>query len=217
MTSKTAGLPMLMLDERRVVDAIAAQVAILLPKMRASHETLTSMLRERLRRGDLDITMKAVHAVEHEGDWLADSILRATYAEMRNRGEPMSIELQSFGLKAVLRPPLRRGRGRDRYAHWSRDAGICFLVLWVCAEFGVKPTRSRGARRDRVPRAAAWSNGRSNGTRSSSRKIASRNISGSAFRERSCAMPRPSGCGLRHTTSNPAICGGMTVSRICRY
>ena len=151
MTSKTAGLPML-LDERRVVDAIAAQVAILLPKMRASHETLTSMLRERLHRGDLNITMKAVHAVEHEGDWLADSILRATYAEMRNRGEPMSIELQSFGLKAVLRRRSGAGGGAIGMPIESRRRDLLFGPVGLCRIRRQADPLARGSSRSRPVR-----------------------------------------------------------------
>jgi hypothetical protein len=90
-------------------------------------------------------------AFKRNGDWLADAVLRATYADMMNRHEPMSDQLRAFGERAVLRPPVERGRGRDQYADWSRNNGICFLVQWTCTQFGVRPTRSGSARHDRIP------------------------------------------------------------------
>jgi hypothetical protein len=145
-------LPMTVSDEQAAIAAVAEQVARWLPRMHNSHENLASMLRDSLRRGDLIVTIKAVNAAERKDDWLADAVLRATYAEMQNLREPMSDQLRAFGERAVLRPPVQRGKGRDQYADWSRNNGICFLVQWACNQFGVRPTRSRSARRaDRIP------------------------------------------------------------------
>jgi hypothetical protein len=144
-------LPMTVSDEQAAIAAVAEQVARWLPRMRNSHENLASMLRDSLRRGDLIVTIKAVNAAERKDDWLADAVLRATYAEMQNLREPMSDQLRAFGERAVLRPPVQRGKGRNQYAYWSRNNGICFLVQWACNQFGVRPTRSRSARRDRLP------------------------------------------------------------------
>jgi hypothetical protein len=143
-------LPTPISDERRAIDHLTAQFAMLMPSMRNSHENLARMLADCLRRGDLIVTIKAVNAAERHGDWLADAVLRATYADMANRGEPISDQLRAFGERAVLRPPVERGRGRDQYADWSRNNAICFMIQRACAEFGVRPTRSRSARRDRI-------------------------------------------------------------------
>ena len=143
--------PTPMSDEQRAIDHLAAQFAILMPSMRNSHENLARMLRDCLRRGDFVVTVKAVEAAERNGDWLADAVLRMTYAEMQSRREPISDPLRVFGQKAVLRPRVERRRGRDQYADWSRNNAICFMIQRACAEFGVRPTRSGSARRDRLP------------------------------------------------------------------
>jgi hypothetical protein len=143
-------LPTPMSDEQRAIDSLAAQFAILMPSMRNSHENLARMLRDCLRRGDFVVTLKAIEAAERHGDWLADAVLRTTYAEMQNLRESISDHLRTFGQRAVLRPPVERGRGRDQYADWSRNNAICFMIQRACAEFGVRPTRSRSARRERI-------------------------------------------------------------------
>jgi hypothetical protein len=147
-------LPMTVLDEQRAIDRLAAQVASVLRRMSAdgSRKNLASMLCDCLRRGDLIVTIKAIEAAEQQDDWLADSVLRVTYAEMDTNHEPISDQLRAFGQRAVLRPPVKRGRGRGQYDNWARDNGICCLVIEACAAFNVHPTRSRAARRaDRIP------------------------------------------------------------------
>jgi hypothetical protein len=143
-------LPAVTANEEQAIAIVAAQAAKLLPLMNASHEMLAMYLRDALRRGDWSVTIKAIEWAEQKGDWLADSVLRQTYAEMQNLREPMSDQLRAFGERAVLRPPVQRGKGRDQYANWCRDLDICCLVMWACTEFGVRPTRSRSARRERV-------------------------------------------------------------------
>jgi hypothetical protein len=95
--------------------------------------------------------VKAVEAAERGGDWLADEVLRTTFAEMDTNHQVMSDQLRAFGQRAVLRPPVTRGRGLDRYNVWSRDVGICVLIVTTCLEFGVRPSRSGGGRRYRTP------------------------------------------------------------------
>jgi hypothetical protein len=108
---------------------------------------LAELLSDCLRRGDLAVTVKAVEAAERDGDWLADAVLRQTFAEMDTNHQPMSDQLRAFGQRALLRPPVTRGRGRDKYDDWARNIGICALIASACFEFGVRPTRSRSARR----------------------------------------------------------------------
>jgi hypothetical protein len=137
-------------NEEQAIAIVAAQAAKLLSAMQHSHERLATYLRDALRRGDWSVTNKAIEWAEQRGDWLADTVLRQTYAEMGNTGERVSDQLRAFGQRAVLRPPVQRGKGRDQYANWCRDLDICCLVLWACAEFGVRPTRTRSARRERI-------------------------------------------------------------------
>jgi hypothetical protein len=146
----SSALPTPVSDEQAAIAAVAEQAARWLPSMNASHKNLASMLRDCLRRGDYDITEKAIEAAERHGDWLADAVLRQTCSEMGNLKEPMSVQLERYWQRAIRRPPVERGRGRDQYADWSRNNGICFLVQWACAQFGVRPTRSRLARRERI-------------------------------------------------------------------
>jgi hypothetical protein len=146
-------LPMIVFDEKRAINRVAIQVATVLHKMSAdaSRETLASLLRDCLRRGDLTVTVKAIEAAEKAGDALADSVLRFTYAEMKNARESMSKQLEAFGERAVLRPPVTRGRGAAWYDDWTRNIAICVLIHLVCAEFDVLPTRNRESRRQRKP------------------------------------------------------------------
>lgn len=150
--AKRKQLPVPLLNERRVVDHIADQVASVLHRMNAqfSRERLASLLHDSLRRGDFTVTVKAVEAAERDGDWLADQVLRQTYAEMDTNHEPMSDQLRGFGQRAVLRPPVERKQGRTWYDNWTRDIGICTLIQVTCNDFGVHPTRSRSGRRERV-------------------------------------------------------------------
>jgi hypothetical protein len=102
-------LPMIVFDEQRAINRVAIQVATVLHKMSAdaSRETLASLLRDCLRQGDLIVTVKAIEAAEKAGDELADSVLRFTYAEMKNAREPMSKQLEAFGV------PHRMEQGRS--------------------------------------------------------------------------------------------------------
>ena len=146
-------VPMPSFDERKVVDHIAAQVASVLGRMNAgySHARLGELLGECLRRGDWNVTVNAIEAAERGGDRLADEVLRRTFAEMSNCHEPMSHQLQAFGERAVLRPPVTRGRGRDQYGSWSRNVGVCSLIITTCLEFGVRATMTGSLRHDRRP------------------------------------------------------------------
>jgi hypothetical protein len=144
----TMTLPMMVLDEQRAIDQVAAQAAKLLPTMNASasHEILAAYLRDALRQGDWSVTTKAIEWAEQKGDGLADSVLRQTCSEMGNLREAMSQQLDAYWQRAIQRPPVPRGKGRDQYADWTRNHCICVLILSTCLEFGVRPTRSRSNR-----------------------------------------------------------------------
>jgi hypothetical protein len=148
-----AALPVPVLDEQRVVDRVADQVASVLHRMSTqySRERLASLLHDALRRGDLLVTLNAIEAAERKHDWLADAVLRQTYAEMETNHEPMSDQLRAFGQRAVLRPPVVRKPGRTWHDNWNRDVGICTLIQITCIDYNIRPTRSRSARRDRIP------------------------------------------------------------------
>jgi hypothetical protein len=100
------------------------------------------------RRSGRDVG--AIKAAEKQ-DFVADNVLRCTYAEMKNARATTCKQLESFGERAVLRPPVTRPRGRAWQDDWSRNIAICVLVALVSAEFGLSPTRNRDSRRHRKP------------------------------------------------------------------
>ena len=202
-----AALPVPVFDEQRAIDHVAFLAGGLLPRMdaRFSHARLAELLRDHLRRGDLVTTMKAVVAAERDGDWLADTVLRQTFAEMDTNHEPMSDQLRAFGQRAVLRPPVQRRRGRNEYDDWCRNIAICILIQRTCAEFNVRPTRSRRAAAIAARPAAAWSSRRSSGTKFTSRKTPSSNTSGLACSARSRAKLWPTTGVSRFLNKNNAI------------
>jgi hypothetical protein len=146
-------LPTVVFDEQQVVDYVARLAGELLPRMNAqfSRERLASLLHDALRRGDLLVILNAIEAAERKHDWLADTVLRQTYAEMQNLREPLSDQLRAFGQRAVLRPPVERKPGRTWHDNWTRDVVICTLIRITCTDCNVNPTRSRNARKDRIP------------------------------------------------------------------
>jgi hypothetical protein len=121
-----------------------------------SLEWLETELRKGLREGRLTLTIMAIQAVEKHDDEIADEALRAVYAEMvggtlPQRG-PGHLQLAAYGQRAVLRAPLKRGRGNRWHENWFRNIQICFLIELACREFGVHATRNRASRRaDRHP------------------------------------------------------------------
>jgi hypothetical protein len=104
-------------------------------------EVLCKFLRE---DQSLIETLELVKAADN-GDWIADRALRRVDAEMRNAGIDPSVTLKAYGIKAALRGPITRGRGR--IDNWRRDIGLCLLVYCAKQEFGLRHTRNRAQRR----------------------------------------------------------------------
>jgi hypothetical protein len=118
---------------------------------------LERLLLERLRVDDLKMTELAVHAAERESDEIADRCLRQVYAEKANApGGDMSATLRAFGVRAVRRPVVTRGRGaQSALADFMRNILVGMLVQLSCVEYGLRKSRSRASRRDRMPSGAS--------------------------------------------------------------
>jgi hypothetical protein len=155
MTALTVPLPypLAPADGPRAVERIALWVSMGRHVMEKefSVDWLASELRKGLRAGQLALTIKAIEAAEKHGDEIADAVLREVYAELvggalAERG-PGHLQLVAYGQRAVLRAPHQRGRGHRWHDHWLRNVTICVLIEMACREFGVRPSRNRGARR----------------------------------------------------------------------
>jgi hypothetical protein len=153
LTTRPTLLPTLGLSEAQMigyVDVWIARVRHTIDK-RYSAEWLEAKLREGLRAGAWDLTVKAIKAAEQRNDELADAALRAVFREIvggaiSQRGEG-HLQVLAYGQLAVDRAPLTRPRGRRWYDSWRRDLAICFLVGVACREFNLQPTRNRAGRR----------------------------------------------------------------------
>ena len=72
-------------------------------------------------------------------------------------------DIESYGIKAVLRGPVGLGDGRNTwFDNWRRDIGIGCLVFWTMHRFGFNTySRNREQRRRQQPRPAALLQSRS--------------------------------------------------------
>ena len=148
--------PLAPADEQRAINRVAVWVAAVRSKLTKewSREWLETTLRCYLREGSLAIATKAVEAADKQGDELADAALRDVAAELQTALlqkrdlKPGHLQVIAYYQRVNRSAPLERKQGRyGGYDNWSRNLGICFLIKLACAEFGVKPTRSRESRR----------------------------------------------------------------------
>jgi len=147
-------LPMVMFDERRAINRLGIRVASVRHRLSEdySREWLETTLRRYLREGSLGITIKAVEAAG-AGDEIADAALREIGAELQTallQGRelaPGHAQIITYLQRVAQRAPHKRKRGRTWYNHWCRNLALCFLVIAACAEFDLRPTRNREARR----------------------------------------------------------------------
>ena len=156
MTSLSVPLnyPLDALDEQRAINRTAILVAVIHNTLSKeySREWLETELRKGLREGRLALTIKAVEAADN-GDEIADGALREVGAELQmpllqgRELAPAHLQVIAYLQRAALRAPFKRGRGKVWYDDWVRNLKICFIVLLICAEFGVPPTRNRHSRR----------------------------------------------------------------------
>jgi hypothetical protein len=145
-----------LLNEAEMIAAVSDEwVKTIQPKMAAgySREYLEAALCDMLRREVVD-ELQVIKDAD-SGDEIADAALRLVYAEICDRGEKPSVTLQAYGIKAVLRGPVARGRGQAWFNNWRRNIGIAVLVYMTHRRFGLTPTRNREQRRQRRPSACS--------------------------------------------------------------
>jgi hypothetical protein len=146
-------LPLLSFEEY-AISRTAVAVSIVRDRLNKEwgREWLETMLRQRLREGELTIAEKAVEAA-HGGDEIADAALREVGAELqmvlvqRRDLEPGHLQIIAYFQSAGKRTPLKRKRGRAWIDEWYRNIVICVLIELTCRESGVSPTRNRESRR----------------------------------------------------------------------
>jgi hypothetical protein len=148
-------LPPTIFSEAEAIQAVEQWVDMVQEKLTASpREWLEAVLRDYLQRGLIEI-LDVVEAANN-GDEIADAALRRCYAETRERREQPSPTLEAYGIRAVQRGPVTRGRGAHTwFGNWRRDIGIAVLVYLTHRRFHVRPTRNREQRRRREPSAAS--------------------------------------------------------------
>ncbi len=73
----------------------------------------------------------------------------------RDNGLEPPKTLESYCLRALVREPVRREKGRVWYDGWLRNIGISVLVAATKLQFGLNPTRNREARRRQQPSACS--------------------------------------------------------------
>ena len=121
-------LPLLPFDEY-AISRTAVAVSIVRHRLTKewSREWLETTLRQRLRDGELGITVKAVEAA-NAGDEIADAALRYVFAELIGappaERRPGHLQIAAYGQRAALRPPHKRKRGRAWYDDWYRNLVI---------------------------------------------------------------------------------------------
>ena len=149
-------LPARIDGEKAMVGTVAGWLTIVQHKMTApaSREWLEATLREYLRQGLIE-TLRVVEAA-NAGDEIADAALRRVYAEMVEIGIEPPATLKAYGIKAILRGPVTRPRGRNMwFDNWRRDIGIVVLVYLAMKQFGLRRTRNREQRRRNEPSASS--------------------------------------------------------------
>jgi hypothetical protein len=143
-------------NEQKMVNIVATDwVPHIREKMtsRASRQWLEDTLCDFLRRGLIE-RIKVIEAADN-GDEIADAALRRVCAEMKEAQIDLPPTLKGWDIKAGLRPPVTRGRGRSGFDFWQRDIGIACLVVGAMLEFDLPPTRNRKQRRQGRPSASS--------------------------------------------------------------
>ena len=143
-------------DENQAIEIMSREVAKIERSMTADYSRtwLEEMLCDHLRRGLIE-TLQVIGWAD-DGDEIADAALRRVYAETCDRGEEPPVTLKAYGIKAVMRGPVLRGRGRNMwFDNWRRDVGIAVLVFLTRRGLGLAPTRNREQRRRQQPSACS--------------------------------------------------------------
>ena len=156
MTRRGRRPPAVIADDALAAEITTRWVAAVRNRFDAafSREWLETTLRQRLRDGDsLTFVIKVIEFAERDGDEIADAALREVGAELMERrfGRLGEGQILAYLQRAVLRPPLGRGRGRAWYDDYQRNIGICVLIKLACRVFGVHATRSQESRRPNRP------------------------------------------------------------------
>ena len=107
---------------------------------------------------DFDSACPTIRAAWSAGPPAANGMIKAlrqVFAEMLDTGIEPPATLKAYGIKAALRGPIKRGRGRSAFDNWKRDIGIAVMVFLTAKQFGLSPTRNREQRRRRQPSACS--------------------------------------------------------------
>lgn len=145
-------------DENQAIEIMSCEVAKIERSMTADYSRafLEGILRWQLQQGLVDM-LQVIEWADVKHDEIADAALRRVYAETCDRGEEPPATLKAYGIKAVLRGPVQRGRGRNMwFDNWRRDIGIAVLVfLTRRGFFGLATTRNRESRHRQQPSACS--------------------------------------------------------------
>jgi hypothetical protein len=155
----TATLLPALMDEKRMIDIVAVELARLRPRIEKEWDLkfLQQLLLNGLRSGRPEFARHTVQAADR-GDEFAHSALRIVYFEMEGGAfpgwGPWHVHIKEYAMRAVVHPdaPRRRPRGRRWVENWVRNNHVCLFVVWTCDKFDLHPTRNRSAHRaDRAP------------------------------------------------------------------
>jgi hypothetical protein len=143
------------IDEAETIEEVTHWVDVVRDRMStdASHAWLQATLQDFLRRGLIE-TLRVIEAAD-AGDQIADAALRRVAAEMADAGLELPVTLKAYSIKALVRGPVTRSRGRSSFNNWRRDIGIACLVHLVMKRFGLAATRNREQKRRHQPSACS--------------------------------------------------------------
>jgi hypothetical protein len=130
------------IDEAEAVETISRWIDVIAVGLRSdtSHLLVRDAIRDILCKGT--IPLMRVITVAEAGYRDADLALREEAAECIDRKEEMPTELADYAQCALKRSLASYPRGRNLVDTWTRDHGICFLVLQAHSRWNVPVSRS---------------------------------------------------------------------------